>query len=229
MTEVKVREDEYNLLKRFSARIQGLPLADKLAIRERRLLHSGPLSLVISGLSDAVATASATRNMDYQGVDNRKRGDRSSKLLDAISTTSSISDKSDSETSVSSSDSRDPPPAGLSSNSDAAKSSWLSRLPLRKRSKSKSPMPPAIEKLPELPVTAVQSIPEPTLQTVDVHAFVFSDMVLLAQPSRASGRMSCWILLEDLGLFRPLSIARIDTKGQGIGLLFEKLLFTHWR
>ncbi|KAF9554908.1 hypothetical protein CPC08DRAFT_821396 [Agrocybe pediades] len=212
MTEVKVREDEYNLLKAFSSRIQGMLSSTKLATRERRLLHSGPLSFVIAGLPDA-----ASSKRDYQGPTGMtKRGDRGSKLMDAITITSSAFERSASDVSVSTTASSNTPMTGpVLPKSPSSKSSWLSRLPLRKRSKSKSSIPPIVENSPERRDLAVETTLSVPLKTVDVHAFVFSDLVLLAHPSSASGRKASWTLFDDLGIFRPLSIARIDSKGPG--------------
>ena len=45
MTEVKISEDECNLIKCFSTRIQGLSASGQLVTLD---LHSGPLRLVVS-------------------------------------------------------------------------------------------------------------------------------------------------------------------------------------
>src|SRR6266545_4213454 len=131
MTEVKIREDEYNLLKTFSSRIQGLPSANNLATRERRLLHSGPVQLVMSNLRD------------FSGLTilepcDSKRFSRSSKLLDAIGKTNHDFGKIASLSSGPSCDKGQGIP-NSSSDSVPAKSSWFSRLPLRRRSRAKSP------------------------------------------------------------------------------------------
>lgn len=201
MTEVKAREDEYNLLKEFSLRIQGLPTQNHLATRDRRLLHSGPLRLVISNLHE-LAGSSGTPPSPAES----KRISRSSKLLDAIA--------------------RSPPefvkPAGGNCGStndndegsaiSSSKLSWFSRLPLRRRSRAKSP-------LRAIPVTDENAHTGPSidLRAVEVHAFVFNDLVLLVQQNRTHDSEHSWILSEDVGIFRPLSIARLKRRNaQGI-------------
>jgi hypothetical protein len=55
-------------------------------------------------------------------------------------------------------------------------------------------------------------VPSNPRSTVNIHAFVFNDLVLLAQPSQVSGDEPSWILLGDLGVFKPLSIADIQNE-----------------
>src|SRR6188768_2573535 len=87
LTEVKIREDEYNLLKSFTTRLQGLSLSSGLATRQRRLLHSGPIQLVLSNLCDP----SEVGVQEQQLGDKRKS--RSSRLLDAIGKPNSVMEK----------------------------------------------------------------------------------------------------------------------------------------
>ena len=217
MTEVKIREDEYNLLKTFSSRIQGLPSANNLATRERRLLHSGPVQLVMSNLRDLSGVT--IRSCDS------KRISRSSKLLDAIGKTNhdfaSLSSGPSSMT-------YDKSQSISNSTSDSvpAKSSWFSRLPLRRRSRAKSPANPTVA--PLINDETVQNSPDVDLRTVDVHAFVFNDLVLLAQQGRRTGPEPSWVLSEDVGIFRPLSIARVKRRNtQGTSTCAEGLFFWH--
>jgi hypothetical protein len=210
MTEVKIREDDYNFLKTFASKIQGLTPASGLAIRERRLLHSGPLQLVISDLRDLSGES-------VYGVSTvSKRISRSSRLLDAIGKSNYDLGKAFSPTSGSSSMAADNDftMTNISSSPVApSKSSWFSRLPLRRRSRHKSP-----SKVVPLSDEAARVSPDIALRTVDVHAFVFNDLILLAQ-KLASG--PSWILSEDVGIFRPLSIARIrrrNAQGRFIGV-----------
>ncbi|KAF8966078.1 hypothetical protein BDZ97DRAFT_1993886 [Flammula alnicola] len=218
MTEVKIREDEYNLLKAFSSRIQGLSSSNDLATRERRLLHSGPLAV-----SDFSPTSEGTFNPSSHGqTTEASRAKRGSRLLDAISTSSStIFERSDSvkSTSTGNSFSSDVP---ATSTPVKSSNSWFSRLPLRKRSRSKSPLPMAG---PTRDHSDLQHSPPTALRTVSVHAFVFNDLVLLAQPSQTSGHEPQWILSKDLGIFRPLSIARIQTRNnEGTILSLEAMV-----
>lgn len=203
LTEVKIREDEYNLLKSFTTRLQGLSLSSGLATRQRRLLHSGPLQLVLSNLCDP----SEVGVQEQQLGDKRKS--RSSRLLDAIGKPNSVMEKPASLKSASSSSSSTSNIGhnGLSATLAPTKTSWLSRLPLRIRSQSqiKSESPEAHAQSFEIkPMTS-----DISMRTVDLQAFVFNDLVLLARQAHKSGPEPSWILSEELGLFRPLSIARI--------------------
>jgi hypothetical protein len=53
MDEVKAREEEYDTIKMVSTRLHGLPFADKLARRERRLLIRGEVECVTPGMTSA--------------------------------------------------------------------------------------------------------------------------------------------------------------------------------
>ena len=207
MTEVKIREDEYKLLKTFASRVQGLSASHDLATRERRLLHSGPLALVLSDFdndllqsqADVKATASQQKN-------EARRSKRTSKFLDAVSISSFVFERSDSVKSASTSGSSTTGPVMAST---PVKSSWFSRLPLGRRARSKSPLPAD----PLLQVShSPPHAPSNPRRTVNIHAFVFNDLVLLAQPNQVSGGEPHWILLGDFGVFKPLSIAEIQNK-----------------
>lgn len=207
MTEVKIREDEYNLLKAFSSRIQGLPSPNELATRQRRLLHSGILALVVSGLATSSEEYKSSGFRQQQREANRTK--RVSKLLDAISTSSStIFERSDSVKSTSTGNSFGSNIPATSTPVKSSAGSWFSRLPLRRRSAHKSPIATALSAI-ELTEPARES--PSSLRTVSVHAFIFNDLVLLAQPSQTLGKEPRWILSKDLGTFRPLSIAQIQT------------------
>lgn len=206
MTEVKVREDEYNLLKTFFSRIHGLAPTNGLATRGRRLLHSGPLQLVISDLCDLSGETASEASV------SSKRISRSSRLLDAIGKSNCDLGNTFSSASGTSSVASDTM-TNMSSNPIApAKSSWFCRLPLRRRSRNKSP-----DKAIPLSEEAAHISPDLALRTVDVHAFVFSDLILIAHQEQCVGSEPKWVLSEDVGIFRPLSIARIRRRHlQGI-------------
>ena len=198
MTEVKAREDEYSLLKEFSARIQGLPTQNLLATRDRRLLHSGPLQLVISNLNELSGRTNGS-------LVESKRISRSSKLLDAIAKSPDDFGKSSGSSWITNGNDD----GSTISASSPSKMSWFSRLPLRRRSRAKSPLPITDE--------TARTAPGLDLRTVDVHAFVFNDLVLLVQQRRSDVSEHSWILSEDVGIFRPLSIARLKRRSaQGI-------------
>lgn len=202
MTEVKIREDEYNLIKRFSTRIQGLSASSQLATRDRRLLHSGPLSLVIS---DRGPNSRAKRNSG-SGNKSTAESKRTSKLADNICDWAYDVEKSGSAKSRKSVKPSTlfggPPP------NPAAKSSWFSRLPLRKRSRSKS----SLSGKEAAPAGDVQSVVDVSLQCIHIHAFVFNDLVLLAQSKSPSDDDPLWVLIRDVGVIKPLSIAHINAQ-----------------
>jgi len=206
MTEVKIREDEYNLIKRFSTRIQGLSGSSQLATRDRRLLHSGPLGLVVS---DRAPTPRAEGN---SGSGNKSTGEskRSSKLADSISDWAYDVEKSGSSKSRKSSSSAKPSTifGGPPSPNPSAKSSWFSRLPLRKRSRSKS----SVSGKEVASAGDVQSVAYVSSQYIPVHAFVFNDLVLLAQSKSPSDDDPLWVLIRDVGVIKPLSIAHINAQ-----------------
>ena len=212
MTEVKIREDEYNLIKRFSTRIQGLSASSQLATRDRRLLYSGPLGLVVS---DRGPNLRAKRNSG-SGNKSTTESKRSSKLADSISDWAYDVEKSGSAKSRKSSNSVKPStPFGGPPPNPAAKSSWFSRLPLRKRSRSKS----SLSGKEAASAGDVQSVVDVSLQCVPIHVFVFNDLVLLAQSKSPSDDDPLWVLLRDVGVIKPLSIAHINAQNpEGISL-----------
>ena len=205
MTEVKIREDEYNLIKRFSTRIQGLPASSQLATRDRRLLHSGPLGLVVSDRGP-------TRAKRNSGSGNKSTAEskRSSKLADSICDWAYDVEKSGSAKSRKSSNSVKPSThfGGGPPPNPAAKSSWFSRLPLRKRSRSKS----SLSGKEAASGGDVQSVVDVSLQCIPIHAFVFNDLVLLAQSKSPSDDDPLWVLIRDAGVIKPLSIAHINAQ-----------------
>jgi hypothetical protein len=201
MTEVKIREDEYNLIKRFSTRIQGLSASSQLATRDRRLLHSGPLGLVVSDRGP-------TRAKRNSGSGNKSTGEskRSSKLADSICDWAYDVEKSGSAKSRKSV--KPSTPFGGPSPNPAAKSSWFSRLPLRKRSRSKS----SLSGKEAASAGDVQPVVDVSLQCIPIHGFVFNDLVLLAQSKSPSDDDPLWVLIRDVGIIKPLSIAHINAQ-----------------
>lgn len=206
MTEVKIREDEYKLLKSFASRVQGLSASHDLATRERRLLHSGPLALVLSDSDNGLLQSQAGIKATSQQKNEARRSKRTSKFLDAVSISSFVLERSDSVKSASTSSSSTTGPVMTST---PVKSSWFSRLPLGRKARSKSPLP--ADPLPQASHSPPH-VPQKARRTVNIHAFVFNDLVLLAQPSQVFGDEPRWILLGDLGVFKPLSIAEIQNK-----------------
>ena len=203
MTEVKIREDEYNLLKVFSSRIQGLPAGNSLATRERRLLYSGPLSLILDNI--AMSSDISRESVDTKQKSDFKRTNRASKFMDAFNASGSVFEKPDS---VNSATTNLAPPTS----STPAKSSWFSRLPLRKKSSPKMSAPSGDSTKDR---NIAMSLPPVTLRSVPLHAFVFSDLVLLAHSCHTTGGKVDWILSQDLAFFNPLSIARLQDRDRG--------------
>lgn len=210
MTEVKIREDEYNLLKVFSSRVQGLSHSNGLATRERRLLYSGPLTLMLENSS--VPSDASNQPVHSQQKTDSKRASRASKLMDVVNISSSVYEKTGSGRSGSFAIPGTSSSSGPSTTATPAKSSWFSRLPLRKKALAKSPLPPEDSANNRIDVPP---FPLASQRSVSVHAFVFSDLVLLAHSCQTTGRKVDWILCEDLGVFNPLSIARIQDRNQG--------------
>ena len=222
MTEVKIREDEYNLIKRFSTRIQGLSGSSQLATRDRRLLHSGPLGLVVS---DRGPNPRAKRNSG-SGHKSTSESKRSSKLADSICDWAYDVEKSGSAKSRKLSNAVKPsstpfgggPPPPTPPSSSGTKSSWFSRLPLRKRSRSKSSLS---GKEAASAGDVLQSVVDVSLQCIPIHAFVFNDLVLLAQSKSPSDDDPFYVLMRDLGVIKPLSIAHINAQNpEGIQSVF---------
>ena len=206
MTEVKIREDEYNLIKRFSMRIQGLSSSSQLATRDRRLLHSGPLGLAVS---DRGPTARAKRNSG-SGNKSTAESKRSSQMTNNnISGWAFDVEKSGfSESRKSTSFVKPLTTFGGPLPNPAAKSSWFSRLPLRKRSRSKT----FLSGKEAASAGDVQSVVDVSLQCTPIHAFVFNDLVLLAQSKSPSDDDPLWVLMRDVGVIKPLSITYVNAQ-----------------
>lgn len=183
MKEVKTREDEYNLIKSLSIRIQGIPL-DQLATRERRLLHSGILHLTTQDEHLQRAGAPETEP-------SPKPTNRASRLVNAIHEW--VPKRSNSVKSTASSS------TGTSAFSDLqiwppGSPNWL---PIPKRLGARNSSP-------ETPIrTSPQSFP--------VQVFVFSDLVLLTIPlAQTPGQEPGYSLVSGARAFRPFSIARMQ-------------------
>lgn len=207
-----MREDEHKLLKVFSSRVRGLPSPTELATRERRLIHSGPLALVTSDLECTFKERSSSWHQNIEAT----RAKRASKLMDAIHSVSSatVFDKADSVSSQSTRNSFGSNIPTTSTPVKSSSSSWFSRLPLGKRSAARGSKPPTV------PISVdvkdqTSAASSPALRTTSVHAFIFNDLVLMAQPNTNMGKASHWTISEDVGVFRPLSIAHIQSRDEG--------------
>ena len=174
-----IREDEYNLIKRFSTRIQGLVswlletdgscilvLWVRLSlIVDTTLEPEGTLGLEIKYKRSSKQIVYATGLMMSRNLVLPNIGNLSSlqQLLVA------------------------PPP------NPAAKSSSFSCLPLRSSKSSSSGKEAASAR-------DVQSVADVSLQCIPIHVFVFNDLVLLAQSKSPSNDDPLWVLIRDAGV-----------------------------
>lgn len=219
MTEVKIREDEYILLKTFAARVKGLLSPSELATRERRLLQSGPLALVVSDLTGTLKEN--RKSSTWNPGRGASRTKRVSKLMDAISGSSgTVFEKTESVNSSSTGSSFGANVPATSTPLKPSGNSWFSRLPLGKRSVSKGSKTPDVTPVIDKKDHQYVASP-PALKTVSVHAFIFNDLVLVAQAGQTFGTEPQWVLHEDLGVFRPLSIAQIQSRSEGKVLFLQ--------
>jgi len=111
LTEVKVREEEYEMIKMISSQIHGLSTEVQLATRERRLLHQGTLFLVdVDDNSTTTATqrpgisqyfSPGTMHLADTCSNIASTPDRSSRLANAINRWDAKRSKSESTSSAS--------------------------------------------------------------------------------------------------------------------------------
>jgi hypothetical protein len=236
MTEVKIREDEYDLIKNIAGRIQGLPSSVQLARRERRLLTEGLLQRTeikdhtresihaystsnVSILHDRSGDRLSASKPQTVVLDTLKR---SSRLVDAINNWDTRRGRSGSVKSTASSG------TGVSFKSYGTSSTGTSNLPLTplsahfpsrcgvispsQISPPDSPYARSISRGPPRSKHPLSGFPSPesneTLGPVPVQVFVFTDLMLLATPDseRQNGETREWCLLEDIGMSRILGV-----------------------
>ena len=225
MREVRIREEEYDLVKDIMDRIEGLPPSVQLASRERRLLARGRL-LRISGNGGTrganpvypsfAGTPASTRDRSVQ---------RQSRLLNALQGwKASPSARSDSLRSMTSSNfsadsgltaaSSTPPITPMSLGHDVASIS---------RSGKWSGSSPGTSRRYDLSTGSASPWSDPAKHS-PIHVFVFTDLVVLASPTQSAlraraanrtlnltadngGERETWRLLNDIGICRILGIA----------------------
>ncbi|KAJ7485151.1 hypothetical protein B0H11DRAFT_2018302 [Mycena galericulata] len=211
MTEVKTREDEYDLVKSISHRIKGLPPSVPLARRGRRLLFRGQLLRERPDLHHDTRRPQLPVSEAPLFDDRRKtRGNsddlkRSSKLADAIhqwdqrrgrsgSNVSSGTATSASSYSTNSSAASSEPPLTPSSPHFSSRTS--THLP-----RSKVPGPSR----PSTPQEWPNELRPAETQLVQI--FVFTDFVIVAgvSKSRYNGSEE-WTLLENMGIAKVLGV-----------------------
>lgn len=218
LTEVKVREDEYDLIKRYLSRIQGLPSSAQLATRERRLLQQGILHLVNLTDSTADYPARITGISKIPSPTTKQNGansvNRTSRLATAVNQWDVRRGRSESTSSSS---------TGMSFNSGTASSRASSRGPTTPRSTSFSPFQiPIVDGLLNRTETSASgelqafpdSVPRRSIPSSEtpVQVFIFTDLVLLASPSAVeAGKLT---LLERTGIVRILGIQDPELPGK---------------
>lgn len=206
LNEVKVREDEYDLIKSISVRIQGLPPSVQLATRERRLLFRGLLHLVDT--DDVVHNSKIAPTISSDSSKSRGPNlfNRSSKLAVAINEWDARRGRSESTSSSN---------TGTSFNSLGTSSGASSDMPATPCSTFFSSyrisvpdgrLNSAANRMPASPS------PNPrhnsTLCGTPVQVFIFTDLVVLAAPttSLAPATTGDWTLLEHIGIARILGV-----------------------
>ncbi|TFK61810.1 hypothetical protein BDN72DRAFT_828038 [Pluteus cervinus] len=196
LMEVKNREEEYTLIKQLSARIWRLPRSAQLAQRERRLLLQGALSLQPS---DWKASDVPRRGLSQPTPDefySARLSNRSSRLVDAVNEWSTRRERSGSVASTNTG-------ASFSSYSSASSSSSsgfsVPRTPTTPQYLSRSL--PGFHH-PRLPVSPTA---RDTADAPPVQVFVFTDLVILADPVPGNSRDE-WTLHEQPGLARILEV-----------------------
>jgi hypothetical protein len=210
MREVKVREDEYDLVNDLLSRIRGLPASLSLARRERRLLARGRLLLQDPAaprlsVSDLVDSPSHRSGRADFGVHRRTNSNRHSRLFEAVRQHSRRTSESSSDSTFTAS----------SSSTPLTPISHEQFLPDQKN---------------EMDAASHGSLLQLHVQATTIQVFVFSDLVLLASPidmlesddaaslsttdrhsPPPSGAEPRWQLLDLIGLSRVLGVQRAGT------------------
>ncbi|BGP48580.1 hypothetical protein JCM10450v2_004456 [Rhodotorula kratochvilovae] len=172
LQEVKAREDEYSALKLLTARTRGLPEGFRLARRDRRLGLQGPLRQVHLAERDRAALDAAGEADPRRPVSTAS--DSGSSLASAGSAALTWGGGSDSSGWTS-------PPTPGSLTGPSSPPSWARALP-----------PPGLTPEVRRPAAAPPQQQQARLRTrakeSSVLAWVFSDVLLLAQPGAGGKR-----------------------------------------
>lgn len=201
MREVKLQEEEYELVKDRLGRIKGLPANFQLAHRSRRLLARGRLDLDDS--RGKARTSMIGGEVPRHGRSHQVAAIRQSRLITAIQSRAMRSDSirttSESSTSMESHFS-DGLPINLYPSSFVQRSTSGSSLAHQR----------VWERQPSVPRNA-HEITESRERTF--YTLVFNDLVLLASPTSdtssqhdRSMQMDSWVLLEGIGISRILQV-----------------------
>lgn len=173
MTEVKLREDEYDHIKNLTSTIRGLSPKLQLATRDRRFLCQGQLYLTLDGDQDVLSTPKAGNQeltTPPKPTLKERAGNRMSRLASAVQAWDTLRGRSGSVKSTTSSC------AGFSIRSDVS------------RDLSKGEHAPSYE-------TATTTEARKT-----IHLFLLSDLVILATPISQDPDKPSFQLVNGIGL-----------------------------
>ncbi|KAF7328884.1 DH domain-containing protein [Mycena venus] len=230
MTEVKVREDEYDLVKSMSQRIKGLPSSVSLAKRGRRLLCEGQLLWVrtdpclVAGaqlLNKESPPTDDHRNMYPR--ENTGAQKRSSNLVDAIHEWDQRRERSGSNASASTA-------ASSYSLQSAAQPSKTPRAPpsphLSFRGVPKAKLPESSRPSTQqdsLRFSSSNNETDPRFEETQlVQIFVFTDCVVVARASKSHYNGSEeWKLIEKVGIGKILNVTEVSDDSNNISPLLE--------
>ncbi|GLB42761.1 hypothetical protein LshimejAT787_1202100 [Lyophyllum shimeji] len=226
MTEVKAREDEYDLIQKFAARIQGLAPSAQLATRERRLLHQGILHLVdVEDNDPATASHSSgiSRYFPPGSLDGANTAKRASKVATAMNQWDTGRGRSGSTSSSNAGLSLGCSSSGFSTGPPATPDSLCFpsfRILMPQGRPNQARM--ANGKMPQSPSPAPRNGSNaPALclgPGMPVQVFVFTDLVLLAVPASTSnpGETDGWTLLKHIGTVRALDVQLEEQGSYGL-------------
>lgn len=202
MTEVKIREDEYELIKDIATRLQGLPPTAQLARRERRLLVQGTLNLMESKVAPREHSRLDNLSVPISQSDDKNAPKRTSRLVEAINEWDVRRARSGSVKSTASSG------TGVSFRSyeTGVSTSVQPPLPSSGYFASRSPHQPNDKYSP--------LHNEQMLDSGPLQIFVFTDLILLATPISKckSNERHDWCLLEKIGMARILGFREDPTE-----------------
>ncbi|KAF9466836.1 hypothetical protein BDZ94DRAFT_1250917 [Collybia nuda] len=208
MTEVKNREDEYDLIKNFLSRIGGLSSGPQIATRERHLLFHGTLHLLtvddeeVTILGNALFPANNPQN--YVSATQKKKTNlenRTSRLANAVNIWDTRRGRSESTSSSNTGTSFE-----TVSSRDTSCSTFFSsfRIPVpegRLNAARISEQKRALESPSPNPR-------RPRTRGIPAQVFIFTDLMLLAtQNSTLVPNNYEWSLLEGIGITRILGIS----------------------
>ncbi|KAF8641638.1 hypothetical protein AX16_009864 [Volvariella volvacea WC 439] len=207
LTEVKIREDEYELIKHLSKRIKGLPSSSQLAQRERRLLLQGILYVTLTDATFNSLEAQPTTwvSPSLGNLLCPRVPDRTSRLIDAVNQWSLHRQRSDSLASTSTDTS-----ASCYSTTSSTSGTYFS--PPRP-----SQIPVLSSKLKSKPQRADLALPRPLPQLTKEHGllsvqvFVFTDLLVLTTPTTVGDpQVDEWTLNEEFGVCRVYNVTEVQ-------------------